>query len=308
MELDDKLQQALATRINLQISLSSIPTVEEWMDAPLSRWLDSVPLPPELPAGTSASFRISLASDLSRLRWAAFGPPSGFVPKMAGYLDQCGIAGDDLALINGLGEALEPQLVGSWISVVDGEVRTGWQFSETRPLVDLAPHLGAHEVTARLMAWVQEHRIAEFRRFAQAIGKQPFSELELLLPAWSPAEQVDLVGRGFEDFLATPLPEPVASAAAGAAAGGLSLVLRIADGDIQRVSVVIPGLGNDTVTAVCAAAGVEYKAELRQLQGMMGAEQIHALEYRQQRGVAGGLVDLHLVPGVGQRAPNLRRN
>ena len=40
MDLDSKLQQSLAIRINMQISLSSIPMVEEWMDAPLSRWLD----------------------------------------------------------------------------------------------------------------------------------------------------------------------------------------------------------------------------------------------------------------------------
>src|SRR5690606_27922432 len=48
VSLDSELSDALTRRLNLQISLSQLPVVEEWMDAELGRWLDSVPLPPEL--------------------------------------------------------------------------------------------------------------------------------------------------------------------------------------------------------------------------------------------------------------------
>ncbi len=308
MDVDDKLQRSLATRINMQISLSSISVIEEWMDAPLTRWLDSVPLPPELPGGTPASFRVSLASDLTRLRWAAFGAPGGFVPKMTTYLGQCGIDRADLALLNALGEGLEPELVGSWVSVADGELRTGWQFDQQRQFAELAPHLGATELSARLTAWVGEQQVTDFWRFAQAIGEPSFSEIELVMPGADATEQLAVVDRAFTDFLGTPLPEPVATAAATATTGALSLVVHIADGEFARLAVVIPEPGNDVVTNLCAATGVDYKTELRQLQGMMGAEQLHGLEYRQYRDETAPRVDVHLVPGVMSRVPNLSKN
>ena len=105
-----------------------------------------------------------------------------------------------------------------------------------------------------------------------------------------------------------PLPGAVATAAAAATEVGVSLVVHIADGDVTRIAVLIPRVGNDVVSTLCGSVGVEYKTEVRQLQGMMGAEQIHRLEYQQHKGATSGLVDVHLVPGIMARGPNLSRN
>ena len=308
MDLDNRMQQALALRINLQISLSTIPVVEEWMDGQLTRWLESVPLPPELPSGSHTSWRMVLASDMTRLRWSAFGHPSAFVPKMSAYLNKCGIAAEDLNLINGLGEDLEPDLVGSWVGVADGDLRTGWQFNQVRAMADLEPHLGMHEVSARLMTWVRANAVVSFRRFGQAIGKDPFSEIELMMPAGSLEDQVDVAATAFADFLGAPLSAHARTAMSAASAAELSVVIHIAGSDVVSVGVISPPVSNDVVAKLCVGSGVDYKSELRQLQGMMGAEQIHALEYRKYKGRPEALVDVHLVPGAMQGVPDLNKN
>ena len=49
--LDFALQRALSVRLNLQISLSQLAIVEEWMDIHLDRWLEHLPMPPDMPNG-----------------------------------------------------------------------------------------------------------------------------------------------------------------------------------------------------------------------------------------------------------------
>ena len=41
--LESALQRALSVRLNLQISLSQLPGIEEWMDIHLDRWLEHIP-------------------------------------------------------------------------------------------------------------------------------------------------------------------------------------------------------------------------------------------------------------------------
>ena len=96
--LENALQKALSVRLNLQISLSQLPIVEEWMDIHLDRWLEHNPTPPDMPDGEGVSFLAMLGSDLRRMWWGAWGDPRGFVPRMADYFKLCNIAKSDAAL------------------------------------------------------------------------------------------------------------------------------------------------------------------------------------------------------------------
>ena len=57
--LDLALQRALSVRLNLQISLSQLAFVEEWMDIHLDRWLEHLPMPPEMPRVLSSKSETS---------------------------------------------------------------------------------------------------------------------------------------------------------------------------------------------------------------------------------------------------------
>src|SRR5690606_23903413 len=99
-QLDSILGRALSVRLNMQISLSSVAIVEEWMDTYLDRLLESVPLPPEMPHGYIAHFTVALASDLSEMSWRAYGDPAGFIPKMSKYFQDCKISPQDMGIID----------------------------------------------------------------------------------------------------------------------------------------------------------------------------------------------------------------
>ena len=99
--LESALQRALAIRLNLQISLSSLPFVEERMDIHLDRWLEHNP--------TTAQFSAMLGSDLRRMWWGAWSDPGEFVPRMADYFKLCNIAGSDAAILDQAGEMLRSE-------------------------------------------------------------------------------------------------------------------------------------------------------------------------------------------------------
>ena len=143
--LESALQRALSVRLNLQISLSQLPIIEEWMDIHLDRWLEHNPTPPDMPDGEGVTFLAMIGSDLRRVWWGSWGDPRGFVPRMADYFKLCNIAKADAHLLDQIGEQLEPKLVGSWIGVWGGKVVTGWHFWDPHAWEKVESMFGTHE-------------------------------------------------------------------------------------------------------------------------------------------------------------------
>ena len=161
--LESALQRALSVRLNLQISLSQLPIIEEWMDIHLDRWLEHNPTPPDMPDGEGVTFLAMLGSDLRRVWWGAWGDPRGFVPRMADYFKLCNIAKSDAHLLDQIGEQLEPKLVGSWIGVWGGKVTTGWHFWDPHPWAKVEAMFGTHEAKFAIKKWVDDHHVAADR-------------------------------------------------------------------------------------------------------------------------------------------------
>lgn len=285
--LDAVLGRALSIRLNLQISLSTLPIVEEWMDIHLNRWLESVPLPPEMPMGHTAHFAVSVASDLSRLSWRAYGDPSGFIPKLIDYLQASRISGDDMDLIEGMGSTLEPKLVGSWVSVVGGQIVTGWHFCDAHAFASIKPFFGDHEAKARLTRWLDSAGIDIIRRFAQSIGNEVYSELEFGMPGVSIDDQLRHVSQAFEMLGQRPLPEHALRGLMSAVSPEIAVAVRIQGGEIIKVSALAPGLGNDVIAELCKDSGVGFDNKLTRLQGALRAENADRVEYGVMLGQTG---------------------
>jgi len=276
------LQRALAMRIGMQIAVSSLPVVEEKMDIDLDRFIDSVPLPPEV------------ASDLSRMRWSAFGHPAGFIPKLADYLNRAGVLPVDIALINGMGDAIQPNLVGMWIGISAGTVRTGWQFRERRAVAELQPFLGNEFGVAKLMAWVARRDVDFYRAFVRSIGAEPTSRVEVALPG-DPAAQVDLAAAAFQDLLGRELPAAVRDAIGGAAAPETALAFDLAGGDLRGLAVSADALGDDVIDALCRGLNLPRDAGHNGIVKALKADGVARVEYRHAGGV--DAVDLTYLPG-----------
>jgi hypothetical protein len=299
--LDLALQRALSVRLNLQIGLSQLAIVEEWMDIHLDRWLEHVPMPPDMPDGQGVSYLAMLASDVNRVWWGAWGDPRGFVPKMADYFKLCNIAKSDSALLDQIGEHLEPKLVGSWIGVAGGKIATGWHFWDPHPWAKVEPMFGTHEAKYQLKKWVEDHRIERIERFAQSIGDNAFSEIELALPGDSVDDQVTALSDAFVRFTGAPLDAALVAGLRAISWPQFALTVRIRGGKIARVGALIPGIAIDDIQKMCGDAKVGVDARLAKLVGALG-EGIARVEYGRAGDRAG--IDVYLEPtDAATRAP-----
>jgi len=291
--LETALQKALSVRLNLQISLSQLPIIEEWMDIHLDRWLEHNPTPPDMPDGEGVSYLAMLGSDLKRVWWGAWGDPRGFVPRIADYFKLCNIAKSDAHVLDQIGEALEPKLVGSWIGVWGGKVTTGWHFMDPQPWTKVEAMFGTHEAKYQLKKWVEDHKVERIERFSQSIGENPYSEIELAIPGETVADQVAALAESFTAFTGAPPSDAILSRLREAGVPDFALSLRIRGGHIVRVGALAPGIALDAITHLCQDAKVGADDKLPKLVGALG-EGITRVEYGRAGERAG--VDIYLEP------------
>ncbi|MBA3460388.1 MAG: hypothetical protein H0T46_10535 [Deltaproteobacteria bacterium] len=291
--LDLALQRALSVRLNLQISLSQLPMIEEWMDIHLDRWLEHNPMPTEMPNGTSVSYLAMIGSDLRRVWWGAWGDPGGFVPKMADYFKLCNIAKSDAAVLDGIGEALEPKLVGSWIGVWGGKVTTGWHFWDPHPWPAVEALFGTHEAKFQIKKLVEDFKVEHVNRFTQAIGDNAYSELEVAMPGTAVEEQVEALNAAFLKLTGAPLAHALFERFRAVTVPQFSLAIRVRGGAITRVGALAPGIAMTEIEKLCADAKVPVDPKLPKLVGALG-EGIARVEYGRAGDKAG--VDVYLEP------------
>ena len=295
--LESALQRALSVRLNLQISLSQLAIIEEWMDIHLDRWLEHIPTPADMPDGADdAQYLAMLGSDLRRVWWGAWGDPRGFVPRMADYFKLCNIAKSDAAILDQLGEALEPEQVGSWIGVWGGKVVTGWHFLDPQPWAKVEGLFGTHEAKYQLKGWVEHHGIARIERFTQSIGEEPYSEIELAVPGADVAEKVDALSAAFAQLTGAPLSGALIERFRASTIPAFGLACRIRGGKIARLAAIAPGATFADAAAIASAAGAPVDAKLEKLVGAVG-QGIARVEYGRAGERAG--VDVYMIPNEG---------
>jgi hypothetical protein len=299
--LETALQKALSVRLNLQISLSKLPIIEEWMDIHLDRWLEHLPTPTDMPDAEGVSYLAMFGTDLRRLWWGAWGDPRGFVPKLADYFKLCNIAKSDAALLDQIGDSLEPRLVGSWISVWGGKVATGWHFWDPQPWSKIEAMFGTHDAKYRLKKWVEDHRIERIERFTQSIGDSPFSELELAVPGDTAEAQIATLSDAFTQFSGAPLSDALVDRLRGITSPQFALSVRIRGGAVVRLGALAPGIALPDVEALCTALKVPVDPLLGKLVGALG-DGVARVEYGRAGDRAG--VDVYVEPGdAAQLAP-----
>jgi hypothetical protein len=294
--LDSALQRALAIRINLQMILSKLPVVEEWMDIHLDRWLEHIPMPMEMPDGAMVSYSTMVGSDLRRLAWLAWGHPLGFVPRMADYFKLCNIAKSDVAILDQVGETLDPVATGSWIGVWGKKVTTGWHFPNPQSWTKVEALFGTHEAKFQLKKFMEIAGATEIEKFTQSIGENVFTEVEVKLAGDSVAAQLHLASQGMMHFTGNPLSDDLRGRLCDMArdsASRISFFVRIRGGKIARVAVNVPTGAHNDIALLCSSAQVGCDPQLLPIVGALG-NRLTAIEYGRAGEHAG--VDVFVEP------------
>jgi hypothetical protein len=212
---------------------------------------------------------------------------------MADYFKLCNIAKSDAALLDQIGEQLEPRLVGSWIGVWGGKVTTGWHFWDPHPWLTVETMFGTHEAKYQIKKWVEDHHVDRIERFTQSIGDAAYSEIELAIPGATVEVQVYALSDAFAHFTGAPLESALVAGLRAISSPQFALGLRIRGGKITRVGALLPGIAFDDIQRMCADAKVPVDARLGKLVGALG-EGIARVEYGRAGDRAG--VDVYIEP------------
>ncbi|HKE18742.1 MAG TPA: hypothetical protein VKB80_27885 [Kofleriaceae bacterium] len=287
--LNDRLAAALAGRLALQMSVSGLPLVEEWMDMPLTRWLDSVPLPPEMPDGQGPPLVVSLGNDAQLLRWSAGGAPAGVVPKMVDYLRRTGALVGDFDTVDQIGQTLEPGVVGSWIEARPGAVTSGWFVADRNmDLARLRPLLGDEE-------WMDGLGGGPCLYAGRSVGPDPLTDLVVDLDGGGArlgAAGAVLARCGFAvDLLSLEERFGAHRIAFGARGRG---------GKVVSARLLVPRPGPGAAVDACAALGLELAPAVGVVERSIGAGEMVQLEV--EWSAAGAAVVVEYVAGE-SRAP-----
>jgi hypothetical protein len=289
--VSDRLSAALAGRLALQMSLSSLPVVEEWMDAPMTRWLDSVPLPPEMPGGESLPLVVSLGADATRVRWSAAGTPGGIIPKLVDYMRRAGAEAGDFRRVDEIGQALEPAAIGSWIEACPGAVATGWFVADRMDPARLRVLLGEG-------AWMDDLGDGVCMRVGRSVGAEPVTDAVIELPGAGRGEQLAAAaglfarcGFPFDD-------EPAAQLAGQEVAVGV----RARAGRVISVRLMVVRPGSAAAGQACGALGLELAPAVGQVERSIGASEVALIEL--ERSEAGAAVVIEYIAGTARPGAN----
>ncbi|HEU5057633.1 MAG TPA: hypothetical protein VFU21_13960 [Kofleriaceae bacterium] len=285
IDVSEVLSQALAAKLAMQMSVSSLPVIEEWMDTPLTRWLDSVPLPMEMPDGDSPPMVVSIGSDARLVRWSAAGAPEGMIPKLVEYLKRAGAVPDDFQRVDEAGQALEPREVGSWIEVRPGSIATGWLFQDrAMPLGRLRALLGEGE-------WMEDLGAESCIRVARGIAVAPAVEVTVELGS----DRAACLARAGELFRRFGFAfDPATAAALG---DELTAGVRARRGVVEavRLSGALPG--GQALAATCSAAGVDLSPAVNMVERSIAAREV--IEVDVEAAAGGASVVVSFVAGSG---------
>lgn len=285
IDVSEVLSAALAAKLAMQMSVSSLPVIEEWMDTPLTRWLDSVPLPMEMPGGESPPMVVSLGSDARLVRWSAGGLPEGMIPKLVDYLQRAGALPGDFQRIDDTGQALEPREVGSWIEVRPGSVTTGWFFEDrAMPLGRVRALLGEGE-------WMEELGHETCLRVARGIAGEPAIDVTVDLGEDRGA-RLARAGELFQRF-----GFALDRAAAAALGDDLTAGVRARRGAVEAVRLTGSLPGGQALAAACSAAGMLLSPAVNMVERSIAARETIAVDLEAAAG--GASVVVSFIAGSG---------
>lgn len=286
-EVSERLSAALAGRLALQMSVSSLEVVEEWMDTPLTRWLDSVPLPMEMPDGQSPALVVALGSDGNLVRWSSGGDPGGVIPKLTDYLRRSGALPGDFQRVDEAGQGLEPAEVGSWIEIRPKKLITGWYFEDRM-------------ATASVRALLREGEWMEMAgthclRVARSVGADPVTDVVIELLG---DDRDGRLAAAAGAFARMGVPFDLSSVPEGLGAA-LAIGARARGGAIESVSVVAAHPGAAGVSALCTAVGAPMVPALQAVERSIAARGAAVVELERAAGTGtGGTVILSYIAGA----------
>jgi hypothetical protein len=257
----------------------------------LLHWLDG------LPQGTpDLQLHLAASANVERVTLSAVGPTATLLGRTARFLAEAGVSEHELRRFATACEALQPEVLGSWVEVGPAGIDGGWVLPGPWPLASVRDLLPEGESTDQLWAWASAHEVEQCLVLKRAAGEQAlYVELVLPLPPGSVRSQFVCAADAADRLGAEGWPQPLRDAVEHHARGALALSVWLVPDGLAKLGLWLPGPAPELQAALLGLLG-EPEAAADQLTAALGSAGPTQLELQE---LPEGL-DLELHFGLGE--------
>lgn len=257
----------------------------------LLHWLDG------LPQGASdLQLHLAASADGERVTLSAVGPTSTLLGRTARYLAEAGVNEHELQRFATACEALQPDVLGSWVEVGPAGIDGGWILPGPWPLASFRDLLPEGESTEQLCTWAETHKLEGCLLLKRAVGDQAaYTEVVLPMPAGTVRRQLACVSEAADMLGAEGWPEPLLTAVERHARGPMALSVWLVPDGLAKLGLVLQGPAPELQAELLALLG-EPEAAADRLTAALGSAGPTHIELQE---LSEGL-DLELHFGLGE--------
>jgi hypothetical protein len=269
----DELTADLKTmRLPIHIAAATLPLQKDVQEE-LHAWHAALPLALELEGKKPHGFFVSLSAGFDRLTWQAAGEYPAAFYRLLDYLDGHPIPPENLADLERVVKAIQPEQLGSWILARPASFDVGWYL---RPQGDLLanalPYLAASPALQQVLAWAKQYNVTACARFGKSLASEE-GLCELYLPVTAPTPRRALE-TGLVLFRYVGLdfpPDELLSAVLLHSQSELVVSLRLSDDGLVGLGLMLPQPSTELVLRLCDAAGQGQDQKLAIFEGCLNA-------------------------------------
>ena len=229
----------------------------------LNVWFESIPLNYEISKMESI---LAVSSNLMKLQWSVYGPQHYFIQKMVDFFWNVGVTQEQLDILNGIGERINPVIIGQWIGLshihgMDG----GWYFpgDSNTSNITLEDALNTAEpgmAVTVLEQFIKKHNITIITNVGRDMGAAPPNQTEILceLPG-NLEKQIEIALDAFEMFEIPSMPGKIIDILKNYSNPGLSLSVITSSAGLARIGILVPSPSVEYVDKLCEIMASSYE-------------------------------------------------
>ena len=268
----------LVPRLRLQFARLGIPASFPPHDRDLHDWLDSQPWAATI-AG-AVEFYASLAADLNRLRWAAAGETSAFLPAVERYFRDLEADSTAVEQFTGTIAQLAPPRIGSWIEVTPDYKNAGWFVPDKLSLARARRLAGYSAANTTLGAWAARHGVTTCAWAGRGVGVgNPATEFRMPLPPGNDEQQVLAALNLFTGLGVPAPPDRALGALLNLEQHGFEVALSLSATGLTKVGLLVARPSLPLIIELGRTAAVHDFDIVAAFQGMLGVSGPEYAEY-----------------------------
>jgi len=226
-------------------------------------WFDSIPSIEEtrLTSSDPICFDLITSANMSKLVWRCCGHQNAYIQKMVDFFWVVGSPSTEIERLNEIGGNLNPDTIGSWITVSNkGGMDGGWFFPVITEISLSSEVIDAGDAKSKLLDWFKTNGITNILSIGRDMGAHPprQTELRFALPGNTYEEKISKALNAFDTFQCSRMPSDALEIIKEKPKEEVLMNIVISSMGFVQVGLILPSPDDNNVNKLCALCGSSY--------------------------------------------------